>query len=150
MPDRPPRLDRLFQRHAAPVYFVTFNTHERTKSLATDAVHEAFLAFAREAERRGIAVGRYVIMPDHIHLFVAAPLEFNLSQWIRMLRRALSEAITVPPPHWQEGFFDHLLRNDESYAQKWEYVRLNPARAGLCGAAGEWPYQGEGVVIDRA
>ena len=31
----------------------------------------------------------------------------------------------------QEGFFDHLLRSYESYAQKWEYVRENPVRAGL-------------------
>jgi hypothetical protein len=29
------------------------------------------------------------------------------------------------------GFFDHILRTDESYAQKWNYVRDNPVRAGL-------------------
>jgi putative transposase len=46
-------------------------------------------------------------------------------------------------PHWQEGFFDHVLRSSESYAQKWEYVRMNPVRAGLCAATEDWPYQGE-------
>jgi putative transposase len=51
---------------------------------------------------------------------------------------------------WQPGFFDHLLRNDESYSQKWEYVRLNPVRAGLVKRADEWPHQGEFVAIDRA
>src|SRR4029077_13534604 len=51
---------------------------------------------------------------------------------------------------WQPGFFDHVLRNDESYSQKWEYVRENPVRAGLVVRADEWPYQGELVVIDRA
>jgi hypothetical protein len=29
-------------------------------------------------------------------------------------------------PFWQRGFFDHLIRNTESYAQKWDYVRENP------------------------
>jgi len=51
---------------------------------------------------------------------------------------------------WQPGFFDHLLRNDESYAQKWEYVRQNPVRAGLVDSAAAWRYQGKIVTIDRS
>ena len=50
----------------------------------------------------------------------------------------------------QEGFFDHVLRNDESYQQKWIYVRDNPVRAGLAESSDDWPYQGEIVYIDRA
>jgi REP element-mobilizing transposase RayT len=50
---------------------------------------------------------------------------------------------------WQPGFFDHILRNDESYSEKCEYVRENPVRAGLVQQAEDWPYQGEFVVIDR-
>jgi hypothetical protein len=46
--------------------------------------------------------------------------------------------------------FDHVLRNDESYSQKWEYVRKNPVRAGLVQRTDDWPYQGEFAVIDRA
>jgi hypothetical protein len=41
------------------------------------------------------------------------------------------------------GFFDHLIRHSESYAEKWEYVRLNPVRAGLVKTCQEWPWQGE-------
>jgi hypothetical protein len=51
---------------------------------------------------------------------------------------------------WQEGFFDHLLRTNNSYSQKWNYVRENPVRAGLVKSAADWPYQGEIVYIDRA
>lgn len=50
---------------------------------------------------------------------------------------------------WQPGFHDHLLRSAESYLQKWDYVRENAVRGGLVGDAGEWPYAGEIVVIDR-
>jgi hypothetical protein len=50
---------------------------------------------------------------------------------------------------WQPGFNDHLLRNDESYTQKWEYVFQNPVRAGLVARAEDWPYAGEIIRIDR-
>jgi hypothetical protein len=44
---------------------------------------------------------------------------------------------------WQEEFFDHLLRSSESYSQKWDYVKENPARAGLADRSNEWPCQSE-------
>jgi len=50
---------------------------------------------------------------------------------------------------WQPGFFDHVLHNDESYTEKWKYVRDNPLRAGLVSRGDDWPYQGEFVFIDR-
>ena len=50
---------------------------------------------------------------------------------------------------WQRRFFDHVLRSDESYAQKWNYVRENPVRAGLVAKAEDWPYAGEIILIDR-
>jgi REP element-mobilizing transposase RayT len=51
---------------------------------------------------------------------------------------------------WEEGFFDHVLRSNESYSQKWNYVRENPVRAGLVKSATDWPYQGQIVYVDRA
>jgi hypothetical protein len=50
-------------------------------------------------------------------------------------------------PIWQRGFFDHLLRSEESYAQKWDYVRGNPVRAQLVEKVEDWPYAGEFVTI---
>ena len=87
-----------------------------------------------------------------MHLFVRGRDDFKLAQWVNGLKRAISMALgaTKKRPLWQPGFFDHVLRNDESYSQKWEYVRENPVRAGLVVRADEWPYQGELVVIDRA
>jgi putative transposase len=51
-----------------------------------------------------------------------------------------------PAPHWQQGFFDHLLRSAESYSGKWEYVFQNPVRAGLVRSADEWEFSGEVVA----
>ena len=99
------------------------------------------------AQERKLGCKHYVIMPDHTHLFVRGSLDFSLRQWVRMVKRALSRAIFADPPHWQHGFFDHLIRHSESYAEKWEYVRQNPVRAGLVQDPDEWPWQGEIVRL---
>jgi REP element-mobilizing transposase RayT len=106
-------------------------------------VQSRLIEFAKLGKQRGIALGRYVIMPDHVHLFVRGSIDFVLTQWTRMLKRRLSKAISAPAPHWRAGFFDHLIRHSESYSEKWEYVRQNPVRAGLVNDADAWPWQGE-------
>jgi putative transposase len=125
------------------LYFITFNTHHRRKLLANDRVHTRFVDFARAGEPRGIVIGRYVIMPDHVHLFVRGNQDFLLTQWIRLLKRNLATEIPARLPHWQKGFFDHLIRHSESYSEKWEYVCQNPVRAGLVRYFDDWPWQGE-------
>ena len=147
---RPPRLELLYS-FVQPFYFVTFNTHECRRLMARKEIHEAFCSFCGRAEERGIAVGRYVIMPDHLHLFVAMPATgITLSDWIHALRTVMGKELLrlgSQKPHWQEGFFDHVLRSAESYSQKWEYVRMNPVRAGLVNDPDDWPYQGEFVRL---
>jgi putative transposase len=110
--------------------------------------------FAERAEREfNIGVGRYVIMPDHVHLFVRGSPNFILGRWVGQLKQTLARAANVSRAKvqiWQEGFFDHVLRSDESYSQKWNYIRENPVRAGLVKSTADWPYQGEIVYIDRA
>lgn len=127
---------------------MTFNTWHRRQLLASAEVHLQLVEFARKGEPRGIAIGRYVIMPDHIHLFARGDYEFVLTQWMRLLKRDLSKAISAPPPHWQKGFFDHLIRHSESYSEKWHNVRQNPVRAGFASDAEDWPYQGELVRLE--
>ena len=122
--------------------------------LATKNVHDSFVAFGlRAAQSRNIAVGRYVIMPDHVHLFVCGDLHFHLGKWIKALKQALGKSISSGMRHdsiWQAGFFDHILRSNESMAQKWDYIKENPVRAGLMTNSADWSYQGEIVIIDRA
>jgi len=88
-------------------------------------------------------------MPDHIHLFVSGDADFVLSKWVAGLKRAIQKPSAVAENSWQPTFFDHILRSDESYSEKWEYVYENPVRAGLVKVSDEWKYQGEVVLIDR-
>jgi putative transposase len=146
--DRPHRLDLIYINQ--PLYFVTFATRDRKTIPSLDRAHVVLKQYAhRAAIEFNVALGRYVVMPDHVHRFVRGAQNFTLSSWIGGLKRAISVALESPKL-WQPGFFDHVLRSDESYAEKWNYVRENPVRAGLVKSAENWPYQGEIVVIDRA
>jgi len=137
------RLDRVFAD--LPIYFITACTLDRRPILDCEPMHVAFRSFCVNSPQHGAWVGRYVLMPDHLHLFVSV-VKISLSNWIKSLKNTLSKTLRslgCDAPHWQKGFFDHLLRSGESYSQKWDYVRENPVRAGLLESAEDWPFAGE-------
>ena len=102
--------------------------------------------------RHGWAIGKCVIMPDHVHFFCAPeldakPLNDFMREWKSWTSRKINallprSATAATSPLWQREFFDHILRSDESYTQKWDYVRENPVRAGFVSSAGDWPFAG--------
>ena len=157
----PPRLPQVFQKYDPPLYLITFTTLLRRPLLACPEVHAAFRTFAERGLALNVAVGRYVIMPDHAHVFVRIGRDMTLSRWERGLKQHLGKALAalghqpteIPGAqlrtYWQPGFFDHLLRQNESYAEKWDYVWRNPVRAGLVARPEDWPYQGQVHLIDR-
>jgi len=145
MSDRLGRLNETFQR--LPIYFITACTYRRQPILNNEDVHECLIAFASAGEIHGAWLGAYVLMPDHLHAFVVIDDEqLKLSTWMKSLKNALSKVLRekdVLSPHWQKGFFDHILRSGDSYSEKWEYVRENPVRASLVKAWRDWPFVGE-------
>ena len=134
------------------LHFVTGNFLDRIAIFNQEACCQSFIdilsTLLTEWPCKPIA---YVLMPDHIHLFVCGDGTFRLAEWVKGLKRAISAVFPKEPRRslWQPGFFDHLLRNDESYDQKWTYVCENPVRAGLVSKVEDWPFQGEFVEIDR-
>ena len=155
MQDEPSQL-----RHAAlrrltqvwidsPIFFLTVCVQARRELLASEAVH----AVLREVwetghQRHGWQVGRYVIMPDHVHFFARAqpagkPLSGFMRDWKRWTANEIIKAHQFRPPLWQPEFFDHLLRSADSYSAKWDYVSNNSVRAGLTTSPSAWPYSGE-------
>ena len=145
------RLDRVFISN--PVYFITTATHDRRAVLARQDVAEILISEWRDArERHGWGIGRYVIMPDHVHFFCARiplvpaqpgkPLAEMMQAWKQWTAKKIVRTLQLSAPIWQEEFFDHVLRSDESYAEKWSYVRNNPVRKGLVAKVADWPWQG--------
>jgi REP element-mobilizing transposase RayT len=148
----PPQPERRHPVHLAPleahnrsiIVFVTACTAKRRQVLASASAHDAIVRAWFSAS--AWLVGRYVIMPDHIHLFCApnsmeAPsLERWMRFWKSLATRSLGERSGAI---WQRHHWDRQLRSGEAYDDKWEYVRSNPVRHGLVADPDDWPYQGE-------
>ena len=103
----PPRLHWVFSR--SPLFFVTCCTYRRRPILARAEVHAALIDFANRAHGDfGIMVGRYVILPDHIHLFVAGTDDFNLGKWVGTLKRFLGllDGIADCVEQWDQWLCD--------------------------------------------
>lgn len=134
--------------NAHPRYFITVCTHARKKILATPDAHAILRAhWGKTHDLYGWAVGSYVIMPDHVHFFCTdaagtTPLSKMVGAWKQWSAKSLCGQLAYQPPIWQREFFDHLLRSDESYSEKWNYVWNNPVRAGFVSAPDEWAYYG--------
>jgi CTP:molybdopterin cytidylyltransferase MocA/REP element-mobilizing transposase RayT len=156
LPKRLRRLDAVWIGKGVPCFFLTICVQGRAKLLAKDEVHTRLRQFLQASPRDyGWWPSCYVIMPDHIHLLVrqgepprggtcseasergAQPT--TLGEWVK----ALKAVVGGHAVKWQRGFFDHVLRSEESEAEKWEYIRQNPVRADLVSRAKEWTYAGE-------
>ena len=131
-------------RHNQPIIiFLTVCSHQRRKSLADEQVHSVLRDVWNSS--RHWNVGRYVVMPDHIHLF-CSPAELDaesVAKWTTYWKRAVSRLLPDLNPLWQRDCWDTQLRSHESYSEKWAYVQNNPVRAGWVENAVDWPFWGE-------
>ena len=127
------------------IIFVTVCTHKRKAILANmEGMHSLTRSWRMAGEW---LVGRFVIMPDHIHLFCSPATQnpCSLGNWVVYWKSLTSKnwPRREDYPIWQKDFWDRQLRREESYGDKWEYVRCNPVRHGLVALPEQWPYQGE-------
>ena len=114
---------------------------KQLQPLTTPELAEAVLASARLYEQRlHWFLTVFVLMPDHLHALVSFPgdkaLSVTIGNWKRFHR--VNSGIK-----WQEGYFDHRLRDDERGEQlqlKIDYLRRNPVAAGLCAKCEDWPW----------
>jgi len=91
--------------------------------LANDSVHNALMESWRAAT--AWLVGFYLIMPDHIHLFCAPNGEdHTLEGWVSFWKRRLRRQVKTSEALLQAHSFQHRLRRDESYSEKWNYIRM--------------------------
>jgi REP element-mobilizing transposase RayT len=139
-----PERRRLF--HTPPpwvksgeLFFVTVCClHRGTNSLAMDSVFPVLATAVDEyVHREKWWCHLFLAMPDHVHALFAFSASEQMAATVRNWKRFTAKAGGI---EWQDGFFDHRLRNDESFEQKAYYIRMNPVRAGLVKSPERWPY----------
>ena len=118
------------------IIFLTVCTKGRRPLLATEVISKLLVEAWTAADFW--IVGRYVILPDHLHLFCAPntfppqPLKNWISFWKNYVTRKWPNRDELPI--WQAEYWDRQLRRGESYSEKWDYVENNPVRHGLFSA----------------
>jgi putative transposase len=131
------------------IIFLTLCTDKRKRILASDEA-AALLIEAWQAADHWL-VGRYIILPDHLHLFCAPDCadHLPLKRWVTFWKSHVARRWPLPEqqPIWQQDFWHTQLRLGQPYGEKWEYVRNNAVRHKLVATADEWPYQGELNVL---
>ena len=80
-----------------------------------------------------IAVEKYVIMPNHVHLLLRVGLNCDngkegppVQTVIGHLKRSVS--LRLGRSIWQKGFYDHLIRDQQDYVHHWNYIEANPVK----------------------
>ncbi len=140
-----PHLPAREEANRSVIQYLTVCVKNRRKLL--DQVDVAAVLIDSWKSANHWLVGRYVIMPDHLHLFCAPAVQpvAPLANWVRFWKSASTRNWPKgdAKPIWQKDFFDRQLRHGESYGQKWRYLVENPVKAGLVKNWEEWPYQGE-------
>ena len=89
-------------------------------------------------------IDAYVIMPNHVHLLIIPLPGWSLSKIMKGLKgftaREINKLLIRNGSLWQDENFDHLIRNEADWQEKFDYIHENPGKSGLVKSAYDWPY----------
>ena len=87
----------------------------------------------------------YCLMPNHLHILLN-PGDSNMlvSRFIQTFKSQTGFWYKKyhGNPLWQRGFYDHIVRKNESLIKIAQYILDNPVRKGLVEKAELYPYSG--------
>jgi REP element-mobilizing transposase RayT len=128
---------------------IALNRTKEHPALIASPIGESLMESAKfyEARERWY-ITVFLLMPDHIHALLLFQRDKAMSRVIGDWKHFQTHKHGII---WQEGFFDHRLRDDErgeELSAKINYIRNNPVVAGLCAKAGDWPWWIERSALD--
>ena len=120
-------------------HYITINAEDRTGSpfITPQIAHALFDALLFYDTTQRWVLWSAVIMPDHLHFIATFNLTDGLKKPITQLKRYLSREFKI---QFQQGFFEHRIRNENEFAEKIAYIRMNPVREKLVANPDDWPY----------
>lgn len=145
---RAPRIPR-YAYTGVQRYFLTICAHNRVKHF-TDAVVVSLVLdqFFYTAREQRIAIPAYCVMPDHVHLLVDGESDdTDLKQFVKLGKQRSGYRFGQQREKklWQEGYYDHVLREEEKTADVIFYIITNPLRTGLVQKVTDYPFWGSSL-----
>jgi len=84
----------------------------------------------------------FVVMPDHFHWLFALPEHETLADTVKRMfgwcAMQINRQLGRKGALWQDGYYDHLVREDETLSGLIRYIEANPVRKGLCTFSTDW------------
>jgi REP element-mobilizing transposase RayT len=125
-------------------YHITWETRDRKRFLCREGLARAVIE-CMEAEAAGARVDlcAYCVMPDHVHVLLVPWDGTNVTRFIQAVKSRTARAYCMLGGEgklWQRGFYDHIVRREESVSRIAEYILANPVRAGLVENASAYPF----------
>ena len=122
------------------MYFITISCRERGRNqLAQVEIAEPLSDTVRHRQEKCVWWPYvFLLMPDHLHALLSfppsdKPLRLLISKWKEWTAKQFAI-------DWQQDFFEHRMRCEESRREKADYILANPVRAGLVTRPEEWPF----------
>jgi putative transposase len=90
-----------------------------------------------------------VVMPDHVHLMLKpVAIEYGANSSLSKILQGIkgfsaweiNKSRGTKGAIWQDESFDRIVRDHDEYLEKWQYIRNNPVKAGLCQGPEEYPF----------
>jgi len=133
-------LRRFRESKSGATYFITANLAGRGPVLESAELTDAVSQHWRNLEADGSwTVRTAVVMPDHLHLLVDLSGRTSLAEGMRMFKSRLTPAMRGHGLKWQEGFYEHQMRESDDMLPVFLYIYLNPYRADLLQVDQIWP-----------
>jgi putative transposase len=125
-------------------HHVTQRGNRRQQVFFGDADYAAYRRLLAEACRAAeVAVWAYCLMPNHVHLILGPSNEDGLRAALGEAHRRYTRLVNSREGWrgylWQ-GRFASFPMDERHLLACARYVELNPVRAGLAAAAGDWPW----------
>ena len=148
---RPPRL-RRFDYRGKYRYFLTICTVDRRVFHESDATTSVIAQFLHLAEEYNFAVPAYCVMTNHLHaLLRGCEARSDFRQFVVRFkqRTGFDWKQRTGQTLWQEGYFDRVLREEETDLSVIAYIAANPVSAGLAASCAEYPFLGSSEYSAR-
>ena len=108
-------------------------------SLIDESVGNAILQSVRMyAEQQNWSCFLFLLLPDHLHALLSFPRDKGMGRIVGNWKRFHNKNTGID---WQDNYFDHRLRSEKEFEEKYAYIEQNPVALGLCDRADDWTWR---------
>jgi putative transposase len=128
------------------VYFITFRSARG--GLSAESRLEVVKTIHYDDGRR-YQLYLAVVMPDHVHMLIQPKRKkpgiwFDLAEIMKSIKgvsaRRINLLLRTEGAVWQPESFDRIIRNEDEFLEKWNYMLNNPLKSGLAERPEDYKY----------